>query len=76
MGWTIQGDKHFVSWSGNTSKWQMYMLFKVNGHYLKIFLEPEKPPEDLDEVDVLILPYIYTTAIPLRFVANKYTFQD
>ena len=31
-------------------------LFKVNGHCLKIFLEPEKPPEDLDEVDFLILP--------------------
>jgi hypothetical protein len=26
-------------------------LFKVNDHYLKIFLELEKPPEDLDEVD-------------------------
>ena len=32
------------------------MLFKVNGHHLKIFLEPKKPPEDLDEVDFLILP--------------------
>ena len=31
-------------------------LFKVNGHHLKIFLEPKKPPEDLDEVDFLILP--------------------
>ena len=31
-------------------------LFKVNGHRLKIFLEPEKPPEDFDEVDFLILP--------------------
>ena len=31
-------------------------LFKVNGHHLKIFLEPEKPPENLDEVDFLILP--------------------
>ena len=30
-------------------------LFKVNGHRLKIFLEPEKPPENLDEVDFLIL---------------------
>ena len=32
------------------------MLFKVNGHRLKIFLEPKKPLEDLDEVDFLILP--------------------
>ena len=32
------------------------MLFKVNGHRLKIFLEPKNPPEDLDEVDFLILP--------------------
>ena len=32
------------------------MLFKVNGHRLKIFLESEKPPEDLDEVDFLIFP--------------------
>ena len=31
-------------------------LFKVNGHRLKIFLEPEKTPKDLDEVDFLILP--------------------
>ena len=31
-------------------------LFKVNGHRLKIFLEPNKPPKDLDEVDFLILP--------------------
>ena len=31
-------------------------LFKVNGHRLKIFLEPEKLPKDLDEVDFLILP--------------------
>ena len=31
-------------------------LFKVNGHRLKIFLEPKKLPEDLDEVDFLILP--------------------
>ena len=30
-------------------------LFKVNSHHLKIFLEPKKPPEDLDEVDFLIL---------------------
>jgi hypothetical protein len=32
------------------------MLFMVNGYRLKIFLEPKKPPEDLDEVDFLILP--------------------
>ena len=32
------------------------MIFKVNGHRLRIFLEPEKPPEDLDEVDFHILP--------------------
>ena len=31
-------------------------LFKVNGHRLKIFLEPKKAPKDLDEVDFLILP--------------------
>jgi hypothetical protein len=31
-------------------------LFMVNGHRLKIFLEPKKPPKDLDEVDFLILP--------------------
>ena len=30
-------------------------LFMVNGHHLKIFLEPKKLPEDLDEVDFLIL---------------------
>ena len=32
------------------------MLFKVNGHRLKIFLEPKKQPKDLDEVDFFILP--------------------
>ena len=31
-------------------------LFKVNGHYLKIFQEPKKPTKDLDEVDFIILP--------------------
>jgi hypothetical protein len=31
-------------------------LFKVNGHRLKIFLEPDKNPEFLDEVDFIILP--------------------
>ena len=31
-------------------------LFKVNGHHLKIFLEPKKPLEDLDEVDFMIFP--------------------
>ena len=31
-------------------------LFKVKVHRLKIFLEPEKPPEELDEVDFIILP--------------------
>ena len=31
-------------------------LFKANGHHLKIFLEPKNPPEDLAEVDFLILP--------------------
>ena len=31
-------------------------LFKINSHRLKIFLETKKPPEDLDEVDFLILP--------------------
>ena len=31
-------------------------LFKVNGHHLKIFLEPKKSIEDLDEVDFIILP--------------------
>ena len=31
-------------------------LFKINGHRLKIFLEPKKPAEDLDEIDLIILP--------------------
>ena len=31
-------------------------LFKVNDNHLKIFLEPKNPPQDLDEVDFLILP--------------------
>ena len=31
-------------------------LFKVNGHRLKIFLEPKKSAEDLDEIDFIILP--------------------
>ena len=31
-------------------------LFKVNGHRLKIFLEPKNPPENLNEVDFIILP--------------------
>ena len=55
MGRTIQGDKHIVTWS-RTHQNDEGMLFKVNGHRLKIFLEPKKLPEDLDEVDFLILP--------------------
>jgi hypothetical protein len=31
-------------------------LFKVNGHCLKIFLEPKKPPEDLERWIFQILP--------------------
>ena len=31
-------------------------LFKVNGHRLKIFQEPKKPPENLDVVDFFVLP--------------------
>ena len=38
-------------------------LFKVNGHHLKVFLEPEKPPEDLDEVDFFYFTINYTTTI-------------
>jgi hypothetical protein len=29
-------------------------LFKVNGHHLKIFLEPDKPLEVVDELDFII----------------------
>jgi hypothetical protein len=31
-------------------------LFKINGHHLKIFLEPDKPLEVIDELDFIILP--------------------
>jgi hypothetical protein len=31
-------------------------LFKINGQRLKIFLEPNKESEDLDELDFLCLP--------------------
>jgi hypothetical protein len=31
-------------------------LFEVNGHHLKIFLEPKQSPEVVDEVDFQILP--------------------
>ena len=59
---TIQGDKHFVAWSGTLQN-DEGTLFKVNGHRLKIFQEPEKPPEDLDEVDFFDFTINYTTAI-------------
>jgi hypothetical protein len=32
------------------------MLFKVNGHRLKIFLEPSRPNEEVDEFDFINLP--------------------
>ena len=51
-------------------------LFKVNRHHLKIFLEPKNPPEDLDEVDFLILPKIYTSAILFMFRNAKIYFRD
>ena len=53
MGRTIQGYKHH---GAVTLQNDEGTLFKINGHCLKIFLEPKKPPEDLDEVDFLILP--------------------
>jgi WD40 repeat protein len=31
-------------------------LFKVNGHRLKIFLEPNKGPEELDIIEFISLP--------------------
>jgi hypothetical protein len=31
-------------------------LFKVNGQHLKIFLEPNKESEDLDEIDFFCFP--------------------
>jgi hypothetical protein len=31
-------------------------LFKVNGQRLKIFLEPNKESEELDEIDFLCFP--------------------
>jgi hypothetical protein len=31
-------------------------LFKVNGHHLKIFLEPNKGPKELDIIEFIILP--------------------
>jgi hypothetical protein len=30
-------------------------LFKINGHYLKIFLEPNKGPKELDIIEFIIL---------------------
>jgi hypothetical protein len=36
VGRTIYDDKHFVTWSGNSSK-QWSTLFKVNGHRSKSF---------------------------------------
>jgi hypothetical protein len=50
------------------------MLFEVNGHHLKIFLEPENPPKDLDELIFLILPQIYTTIILFMFRNAKISF--
>jgi hypothetical protein len=31
-------------------------LLKVNGHHLKIFLEPTRPPKGVDELDFIIIP--------------------
>jgi hypothetical protein len=32
-------------------------LFKVNGQWLKIFLEPDKSPEELDVIQFLLFPW-------------------
>lgn len=32
------------------------MLFKVNGHRLKLFLEPEDFSAEIDNLDFIILP--------------------
>jgi hypothetical protein len=50
VGRTIYGGKHFIAWSDNSSNHEG-TLCKVNGHHLKIFLEPEQPFEVVDEVD-------------------------
>ena len=31
-------------------------LFKVNGHHLNVFFEPNMPREDLDEIEFMNLP--------------------
>ena len=49
-------------------------LFKVNGHRLKIFLEPKKPHEDLDEVDFFILPKITPLPSSVTFYNAKIYF--
>ena len=51
-------------------------LFKVNGHRLKIFLEPEKPPEDLDEVDFLVFNRFTPLSSSFHFITQKYLFWD
>ena len=51
-------------------------LFKVNAHRLKIFLEPKKPPEDLDEVDFLVFHRFMPLPSSFHFVMQEYLFWD
>ena len=51
-------------------------LFKVNGHHLKIFLEPKKPHEDLDEVDFLFFHRFTPLPSSLQFIMREYLFRN
>jgi hypothetical protein len=49
-------------------------LFKVNGHHLKIFLEHNKGPKELDIIEFIILPNFRPELSSFRFVAWGYVF--
>jgi len=42
-------------------------LFEVNGHRLRVFLEPKMPREDLDEIEFIYLPHHYFLILLYRF---------
>jgi hypothetical protein len=50
------------------------MLFKVNGQWLKIFLEPDKSPEELDVIQFLFFPWFESSVASDEFHQLKIGF--
>jgi hypothetical protein len=51
-------------------------LFKVNGQWLKIFLEPDKSPKELDVIQFLLFPWFESSIAFEEFRHLKISFSE